>query len=518
MRSAETSGVGAKGFGWTEDSSAGLVHQLRGIPIVLASKIRNLSPVSAAIAVTALAAACFSVAADAARTVMETQARQQQLMLVATAMPASRWQYEGGVMTTLAGPEDRDAPLMGVAQRGAGAFALALGVVAFAVRRRRSPSTGEARNYEALLATLPFGAACWTSDGRLISCNRQYCSRLGADGHGLRPGASYTASIKRLIEGGYMRLVSEDDKSRLLELHREDGSCLMIDERPIPEGGFVTLITDVTEQRRTDDLLTNIREEQRQLARRYHEEKLKAEAASQAKTAFLAHLSHDIRTPINHIIGFADLMREQTYGPLGDKRYLTYVEDMRESGERLLQYFASILDLAELESGQKPLRPAPFDVDELLTSVVRKFSAQATRADLALALGTSCGAHLVGDRFALERMIGNIVENAVRFTPSGGRVTVAAYPADDGVVVEISDTGIGMSAERLDQLSQPFAFGDAALTRQHSGAGLGIAIARAIAELSGGRLAIDSRPAIGTTVAISLPLPAAHAPAHERAA
>lgn len=518
MRSAETSGVGAKGFGWADGSLARLVNQLRGLPDHIAGAFRNLSPVSAAIAATAIAAASISVAADAARTVFDTQSRQQRMMMVATAMPVASWEYEGGVMTTLAGPEDRDAPLIGVAQRGAGAFALAFGVVAFAVRRRKAVPANDMRTYEALLATLPFGAACWTSDGRLISCNRQYCARLGSDGRSLRPGASYTASIRRLIEGGYMRLVSEDDNSRLLELHREDGSCLMIDERPIAEGGFVTLITDVTEQRRTDDLLTNIREEQRQLARRYHEEKLKAEAASQAKTAFLAHLSHDIRTPINHIIGFADLMREQTYGPLGDKRYLTYVEDMRESGERLLRYFASILELAELESGRKPLRPAPFDVDELLTSVVRRYSSQANRADLTLAIGAPCGAHLMGDRFALERMVGNIVENAVRFTPGGGRVNVAAYPADDGVVLEISDTGIGMSEERLDQLSQPFAFGDAALTRQHSGAGLGIAIARAIAELSGGRLAIDSRPAIGTTVAISLPLPAAETAPQEKAA
>jgi two-component system cell cycle sensor histidine kinase PleC len=99
----------------------------------------------------------------------------------------------------------------------------------------------------------------------------------------------------------------------------------------------------------------------------------------------------------------------------------------------------------------------------------------------------------------------------VRFTPSGGKVSIAAYAGDDGVVLEITDTGIGMSPERLEALSQPFAFGDAALTRQHSGAGLGIAIARAIAELSGGRLAIDSRLSLGTTVAISLPLPSADA-------
>src|SRR5690606_16671403 len=212
-----------------------------------------------------------------------------------------------------------------------------------------------------------------------------------------------------------------------------------------------------------------------------------------------------------HIIGFADMMRQQAFGPLGDRRYLDYVNGMKDSGERLLGFFASILELAELESGQKPMQAEQFEIDDMLTTVTRRFAGQAQRAGLSLKVGAPCGARLVGDRFAIERMVGNILENAVRFTQTGGKVSVAAYAAADGVVLEITDTGIGMGPERLEALSQPFAFGDAALARQHGGAGLGIAIARAIAELSGGRLAIDSRPALGTTVAISLPLRTAEA-------
>jgi two-component system cell cycle sensor histidine kinase PleC len=256
----------------------------------------------------------------------------------------------------------------------------------------------------------------------------------------------------------------------------------------------------------TTRILESIRAEQRDLARRYHEEKLKAEAASQAKTHFLAHISHDIRTPLNHIIGFADLMHHETYGPLGDDRYTTYVESIRSSGERLLGFFASILDLAELEGGRRPLETVALGADDLLVNVTRRFSAQAQRARITLGLGATCGATLLGDRFALDRMLSNVVDNAIRFTPAGGKVTLAAYAASDGVVLEITDTGIGMSPERLSALSQPFAFGDATLTKDRSGAGLGLAIARATAELSGGHLAIDSRPGLGTTVAVSLPL------------
>lgn len=265
-------------------------------------------------------------------------------------------------------------------------------------------------------------------------------------------------------------------------------------------------------------MLSSIRAEQRDLARRYHEEKLRAEAASRSKTNFLAHLSHDIRTPLTHIIGFAELMRHQTFGPLGDARYVAYVDSIRGSGERLLSFFASILDLAELEGGRRVLESAPVSVDALLLGVTRRFSAEAQRARLTLALGAPCGAALVGDQFCLERMLGNLVENAIRFTPAGGRVTLAAYAADDGVVLEVTDTGTGMAPERLAALSQPFAFGEATLTKDREGAGLGLAIARAIAELSGGHLAIDSRSGLGTTVAVSLQLSAAESKRMDAAA
>ena len=509
MRSAETSGVEVKGFGIAHGAAPlfrGLLHRAAGWFRNITS---NVNPVGLAVAVTALCGTTLAVTADAARALLEKDARQRQMMQVAAAEPAATWRYDGATMQTLAGSPDGDTGLVGVLQRGAGAFVLAFGVAAFALRRRRAPVREQRLDDAGLLATLPFGVACWDASGRLAACNAQYRARVGTDGPELKPGAPYSASVKRLVQGGYMQLVKEDDDSRLLPLHRDDGSCLMIDERPLPGGGFVTLVTDVTESRRTHDLLNSIREEQRLLARRYHEEKLKAEAASRSKTTFLAHLSHDIRTPLNHIIGFADMMRQQTYGPLGDRRYLDYLDGMKDSGERLLGFFASILELAELEGGQKPLQAEPFEIDEMLSAVTRRFAGQAQRTGLSLRLGAPCGARLVGDRFALERMLGNILENAVRFTPTGGKVSVAAYAAADGVVLEITDTGIGMAPERLEALSQPFVFGDAALTQQHGGAGLGIAIARAIAELSGGRLAIDSRPALGTTVAISLPLRAA---------
>ena len=143
-------------------------------------------------------------------------------------------------------------------------------------------------------------------------------------------------------------------------LHAAFGRCLPDDRRAAAAERRVRhAVTTSPRRRARASSLLDPRGAARILARRYHEEKLKAEAASRSKTSFLAHLSHDIRTPLNHIIGFADLMRQQTYGPLGDPRYLDYVETIKDSGERLLAFFASILDLAELEGGRSRCAQEP---------------------------------------------------------------------------------------------------------------------------------------------------------------
>jgi two-component system cell cycle sensor histidine kinase PleC len=491
MQSAEASGVGAKGV---ESRST------------FRSFFASISPVTYVVAAAAVLAASLFVVADTARTFDDLRLRNAMVQRLAAAQPLLARQFAAQSLTPVLGETDPGAATIGIAQRAAIAYSLALLFLGFGFRRRVTVIETAPATLADLLSTIPFGVACWSAEGRLLVCNEQYRARLNADPGETRPGTSYAASIRRLTSGGYMQMLSEDDRSRVIELHREDRSCLLMDERPLSNGGFVTLVTDVTESRRTDDLLVSIREEQRVLARLYHEEKLRAEAASRSKTSFLAHLSHDIRTPLNAIIGFADLMRHETYGPVGDARYREYVASIKTSGERLLGFFASILDLAELEGGRRVLEEHVLGVDDLLVTVTRRFSAQASQARIALMLGAPCGATLMGDRFSLERMLGNLVDNALRFTPAGGRVTVAAYAANDGVVLEVTDTGIGIAHDKLATLSQPFAFGDAALTRDREGAGLGLAIARTIVELSGGRLAIDSRPGLGTTVAVSLPL------------
>jgi two-component system cell cycle sensor histidine kinase PleC len=539
MRWAEASGASVTGFGAGKEKTGSDRQLSKARTPAVRSVSPGFSPITLAVAFTALLSAALFVAYDTTRTfddarrelsvigaalaaeiagmpaeeahaVLDTSSRRfinvaraslsasepASPMLASLVMPAE----PHGVLAIEA---VQDGAWNGIMQRGGVAFALA-GLLTLIVARRRHddmPDLLQRHNFSTLTAAIPMGVACWTKGGKLIVCNQQYRSRL----HLGSGNMTYQDAVKKLSLGGYMKLLNDDDGSRVLELHREDGSCLLIDERPLGRGAFMTLVSDVTEARRADSMLHSIRQEQRLLARRYHEEKLKAEAASRSKTNFLAHLSHDIRTPLNHIIGFAELMRHQTYGPLGDPRYADYVQSIQSSGEHLLASFGTILELAELESGQKALRSEPVAVDEVLDNVLQRYSAQAARAGLTFVLDEPCGGMVRGDRLGLVRMVSNIVDNALRFTPTGGRISLAAYAARDGVVIEITDTGIGMSEERLASLSQPFVLGDATFTRE-GGPGLGISISRAIAELSGGHMAVDSSPSLGTTVAISLPL------------
>lgn len=367
------------------------------------------------------------------------------------------------------------------------------------------PASLEAAAKPDWLDDIPYGIAHWTEDGTLISANRPFIALLRLDPATIVPGISYATVSKRISGRIAARPVLDQSHRRVVDVEREDGSAVMLDERGCAAGGFITIVTETTERRIADKMLANIREEQKHLARRYHEEKIRAEAASRAKTSFLAHLSHDVRTPLNHIIGFADLMQMEAYGPLA-ARYRDYLTDIKTSGERLLAAFAQILEYAELEGGRKTLKSEPVDVAALLSDTLARHRDRARRGGIRLQLASATEATVMADRLGIERMLDNLLDNALRFTPRGGEVRLAAWTGDNGVVLEVTDTGVGIAEDTLEKLSQPFALSDATFTKTSDGAGLGLAIARTIAELSGGRLAIDSAAAVGTTVAVSLPL------------
>jgi PAS domain S-box-containing protein len=240
----------------------------------------------------------------------------------------------------------------------------------------------------------------------------------------------------------------------------------------------------------------------------------RAEAANRAKSVFLANMSHELRTPLNAILGFADLMRSEAFGPLGNTRYREYAASICEAGELLLAMVGNILDVARLESGRFELNRRRVDVGALVAECVGLHKAAAERAGVSLEWHSDSMEATV-DAEALKKILLNLVSNAVKFTPAGGAVRVELELEGGQVCLRVCDTGTGMSEEQVARLSQPFAelCSQAALARDAAGAGLGLALVRALAEAHGGTVAIESSPANGTTVTVRFPCgaPVAHA-------
>jgi signal transduction histidine kinase len=233
-----------------------------------------------------------------------------------------------------------------------------------------------------------------------------------------------------------------------------------------------------------------------------------AEAANRAKLGFLANMSHELRTPLNAIIGFSEIMRDELLGPLGTAQYAGYADDINRSGQHLLRIISDILDLAKIQSGTLSTDgEGECDVDAIIHDVLRMMSPIAERQGVAIEHAAQArSASLVAVDRMVRQLLLNLVSNAVKFTPEGGRVSVATRldPAGD-FVLAVTDTGIGMSAAEVAIALTPFGQVNVALNRKHAGTGLGLPLAKAMAELHDGALEIDSVPGEGTTVAIRFP-------------
>ncbi|PWC78963.1 response regulator [Azospirillum sp. TSH64] len=232
-----------------------------------------------------------------------------------------------------------------------------------------------------------------------------------------------------------------------------------------------------------------------------------AEAASRSKSEFLASLSHELRTPMNAVIGFADLIARESEGPVGTAHYRDFAVNIRDSGQHLLELINEILDHVRAESGQLVLDDEPVDLDAAATFAVRLLTPRAARAGIALSAQVAPAArHLRGDERRIRQILLNLLSNAVKYTPSGGSVSLTADPAPDGgLLLEVRDNGVGIPEQDLDRVLLAYARVATPENRQTEGAGLGLPLTRRLVELHGGVLTLASRVGQGTTVTIHFP-------------
>jgi signal transduction histidine kinase len=231
-----------------------------------------------------------------------------------------------------------------------------------------------------------------------------------------------------------------------------------------------------------------------------------AEAANRAKSQFLATMSHELRTPLNAVIGFAEIIKNEMFGPVQNVRYRGYAGDIFDSGTHLLGLINEVLDMSKLESGQFELYEEDIDLAAAIEASMHFVEPQAERAKVKLFVSLHRDLPLVRvDNRRLRQILINLIANAVKFTPQGGRIRVSGFRSDGGVAIEVSDTGIGMSAEEIPKAMEPFGQIDNKLSRKYEGTGLGLPLAKHLIGLHGGTLSIESHVNIGTTVRIVLP-------------
>jgi two-component system cell cycle sensor histidine kinase PleC len=231
-----------------------------------------------------------------------------------------------------------------------------------------------------------------------------------------------------------------------------------------------------------------------------------AEAASRAKSQFLANMSHELRTPLNAILGFSEMITSRVFVRNMEKHY-EYAGLIHDSGRHLLTLINDILDLAKIEAGSWTLREAELDVSAVVTEAVSMVRPRAEAAGCLLDLEIAGGLpHLRGDERALKQVLLNLLSNAIKFTPGGGNVIVFAKLAQGGgVILGVSDTGVGIGPEDQERVFQNFGQGRHDVVTADKGTGLGLPIVKGLVEAHGGRIELLSTVGEGTTVIVELP-------------
>ena len=390
-----------------------------------------------------------------------------------------------------------------------------LGLLMFGTLKRQQRAVEELRSREEQLAgqsallqntleNMGEGLSVFARDGRLLAWNARFAQLLKL------PVDLSSASLRDILmlqaeRGDFGALadpVQEVDERRerfyrdlptVIERTTASGHVLQIRRRAMPDGAVVTLYSDITERKAAEAKISQAL--------------VQAELANRAKSEFLANMSHELRTPLNAIIGFSEAISSGLLGPVVDSKQLEYINDIHGSGLLLLSIINDILDMSKIEAGKLELTRENVTMPPLISEAVRMVSERARVRKIKLSTTIPAGEiGIWADERAIKQILLNLLSNAVKFSHEGGRVDIrASLDAAGGLVLDIEDYGIGMSAEEMARAVQPFGQASPTTTRTHGGTGLGLPIAKGLAEAHGGSLTIASTPERGTRVRVTLP-------------
>jgi signal transduction histidine kinase/CheY-like chemotaxis protein len=406
---------------------------------------------------------------------------------------------EKGRTAVIAGAAASGAALAGVSIGLDGAALAALAGAALAAGAlsslllaplRRPPGPADERFYRGLVEAMddvilrrdPAGRIVWVNDAFCLTFARSRAELVGSTFEPARVDASGAEEpAPHLPRDRCLATVSGPRWFSLVDQPIRDATGAIV--------AVQTIGRDITARKTAERALAEAR--------------AKAEAASQAKSRFLATMSHEMRTPLNGILGMTGLLVDTRLTP----EQATYVRAAKASGEAMLALVDDLLDFSKIEAGRLELTPAPVALEALIEETVELLAprAEAKGIEIAGRVDTALPASVAGDPARLRQMLANLGANAVKFTERGG-VAIVAERAGDDLVLAVRDTGIGIAAEALPRIFREFEQADQSTARRYGGTGLGLAITRRLAEAMGGAVDVESAPGRGSTFAVRLPL------------
>jgi two-component system cell cycle sensor histidine kinase PleC len=419
-----------------------------------------------------------------------------------------------------------DARGQGFGDAAEGGFARIIGVALDVTEERLAQAraqTAETRLRDAI-ESVSEAFVLWDRHGRLLMCNKNYRNFFRLDPQLLKPGVQRD-QVERFAQLAVRQEFPAPGGARgVREAELADGRWVQISERSTAEGGLVVTAADITALKTQEEARRRNEEELRkavanleasqselsELARKYEVEKVRAESANKAKSEFLANMSHELRTPLNAINGFSEIMQGEMYGPLGDRRYKEYSRDILHSGQHLLALINDILDMSKIEAGKMSMRFEPVSLEEVAEDAARLVRNRAETAGLTLEVEFPALPEVEADYRAVKQVLLNLLSNAIKFTPRGGRVTIRAElraeHLGERVRIAVQDTGIGISRDDLVRLARPFEQIESQHAKTQQGTGLGLALSKALVEMHGGLLDLESAPGQGTEASFLLPV------------
>ena len=367
---------------------------------------------------------------------------------------------------------------------------------------------GNLRRLREAIDAMPEGLAFYDAADRLVAWNTRYAALHGGYEDTLVVGTSFSDIVQAsLAHGDYPeaagreaawladRMAVRRDAVLDLEQQRVDGRWLRVTDRRTAEGGTVSVCVDITDLKRTEAAMAQARDA--------------AQEASRAKSEFLANMTHEVRTPMNGVMGFNALMLRTSLTPQQRK----FADTIQSSAEALLEIINDIFDVTKLEAGEVTLEAVDFDLATVVEAVVGEMSPRAQEKRLALScrLDDEARRSVQGDPARVRQLLVNLLSNAVKFTDRGEvSVEVRARPSGPGragLRIEVSDTGVGLTAETKARLFQKFEQAENSNTRRFGGTGLGLSICRQLVLLMGGEIGVLDRPGGGAVFWIELDLP-----------